>query len=49
MVAYQLVVKKNALEFVNALPSKSQKIEAAKSCQKAGEMKAKAMVIKLHI
>jgi mRNA interferase RelE/StbE len=26
VVAYQLVIKKNALEFVNALPSKSQKL-----------------------
>jgi mRNA interferase RelE/StbE len=26
VVAYQLVIKKNALEFVNALPSKSQRI-----------------------
>ncbi len=26
MVAYQLVIKKKALEFVNALPSKSQRI-----------------------
>lgn len=26
MIAYQLVIRKKALEFVNALPSKSQKI-----------------------
>ncbi|MDD1754823.1 MAG: type II toxin-antitoxin system RelE/ParE family toxin [Methanothrix sp.] len=26
MVAFRLVIKKNALEFVNALPSKSQRI-----------------------
>jgi mRNA interferase RelE/StbE len=26
MIAFRLVIKKNALEFVNALPSKSQRI-----------------------
>ncbi len=37
MVAYQLVIRKRALEFVNALPSKSQRIVIEKCKTLAGD------------